>query len=607
MTDVADPQAQSIAWDLTDLLDGAAGTGDPAAAVDALLAEGQQRADAFSAAHSGKVAALDGEGLVSAMRELGELHDLLGRAGSYAMLSFSIDTADPARGALLQRVQEKGTAIETALLFFDLEWAALDDEQAEALLATDGLDFCRHHLRTARRYRPHLLSEPEEKILTEKALTGRSAWDRLYEEQASAITVQLEDEGEPVALEVALSRLFSPDREVRRSTAERVTEALAPGLRTRAYIFNTLLADKMVDDRLRSYPHWLASRNLANEASDESVEALVHAVRNRYELPRRWYRLKARLLGLDRLADYDRMAAVTDRDEQIAWDDARDLVLESYHAFSPELGGVADRFFERPWIDAPVRPNKRGGAFCAYTVPSVHPYLLLNYTSRRRDALTLAHELGHGVHAALGARQGVFHMSTPLTMAETASVFGETLVFGRLLEQTTSPESRLALLAESIEGSIATVFRQIAMNRFEHLVHTERRETGELALERFNALWGESQEELLGDAVEVTEGYRSWWSYVPHFISTPGYVYAYAYGQLLALAVYGRYEESGPGFVPAYLELLGAGGSRSPEELGAIVGVDLADPGFWDRGLDLVERQLEAAEAAAHQTGRLSD
>jgi oligoendopeptidase F len=603
MTDLADPEAKSVAWDLGDLLDG---TSDgPTGAVDALLAEGRRRADAFAAAHAGKVAELDGEGLVEAMRELGDLHDLLGRAGSYAMLSFSIDTADPARGALLQRVQEKGTAIETALLFFDLEWAALDDDRAEALLATEGLDFCRHHLRTARRYRPHLLTEPEEKILTEKALTGRNAWDRLYEEQSSAITVELDGEPEPVALDVALSRLFSPDRDVRRHTAERVTAALEPGLRTRAFIYNTLLADKMVDDRLRSYPHWLASRNLANEASDESVEALVQAVRNRYELPRRWYRLKAQLLGLDRLADYDRMASVTDKDEQIAWDDARELVLDSYRSFSPELGDVVGRFFERPWIDAPVRPNKRGGAFCAYTVPSVHPYLLLNYTSRRRDALTLAHELGHGVHAALGAGQGVFHMSTPLTMAETASVFGETLVFGRLLEQAATPESRLALLAESIEGSIATVFRQISMNRFEHLVHTERRETGELPVERFNALWAESQEELLGDAVEVTEGYRSWWSYVPHFISTPGYVYAYAYGQLLALAVYGRYEETGAEFVPAYLELLSAGGSRNPEELGAIVGVDLADPGFWDRGLDLVERQLEAAETAAHEAGRL--
>jgi oligoendopeptidase F len=601
MTAPADLEA--VAWDLDPLLNG--GAGNPEAAVASMLEEAQRRADAFADAHAGKVAELDGPGLVAAMRELEGLQELLGRAGSYAMLNFAGNTADPPRGALLQKVQEGATAIETRLLFFELEWAGLDDERAEELLAADGLDFARHHLRTARRYRPHLLSEPEEKILAEKALTGRTAWSRLFEEQASAITVGLEDGAEPVSLEVALSRLFAPDREVRRHAAERVTEALEPGLRTRAYVLNTLLADKMVDDRLRHYPHWLASRNLANEASDESVDALIKAVRDRYELPRRWYRLKARLLGVDRLADYDRMAAVTDAEEHVEWPQARDTVLESYSAFSDELGALVRRFFDESWIDAPVRPNKRGGAFCAYTVPSAHPYVLLNYTHTRRDVLTLAHELGHGVHAALGARQGVFHMATPLTMAETASVFGETLVFGRLLEQASTAESRLALLAESIEGSIATVFRQIAMNRFEHLVHTERRERGELAVERIGELWAESQTELLGDAVEVTDGYRSWWSYVPHFIGSPGYVYAYAYGQLLALAVYGRYEEQGESFVPAYLELLAAGGSRSPEDLGAIVGVDLADPGFWDRGLDIVERQLDAAEAAAHESGRV--
>src|SRR4051812_40460878 len=570
-----------------------------------MLEESQRRADAFAAAHAGKVAELDGPGLVAAMHEMEALQELLGRAGSYAMLNFAGDTADPPRGALLQKVQEGGTRIETTLLFFELEWAALDDTRAGELLAAEGLDFARHHLRTARRYRPHLLSEPEEKILAEKALTGRTAWSRLFEEQASAITVALDDGAEPVSLEVALSRLFAPDREIRRHAAERVTAALQPGLRTRAYVLNTLLADKMVDDRLRHYPHWLASRNLSNEASDESVEALIQAVRARYELPRRWYRLKAKLLGVDQLADYDRMAAVTQENERVEWTRARQTVLESYSAFSDELGALAQRFFDESWIDAPVRPNKRSGAFCAYTVPSAHPYVLLNYTSTRRDVLTLAHELGHGVHAALGARQGVFHMSTPLTMAETASVFGETLVFGRLFEQASTPESRLALLAESIEGSIATVFRQVAMNRFEHLAHTERREQGELAVDRIAELWTDSQTELLGDAVEVTENYRSWWSYVPHFIGSPGYVYAYAYGQLLALAVYGRYEEEGESFVPAYLELLAAGGSRSPEELGAIVGVDLADPGFWDRGLALVERQLDEAEQAARDGGRL--
>ena len=539
------------------------------------------------------------------MHELAAIQEVAGRAGTYVHLAFSIDTADPAIGALLQRVEEKGTAIETALLFFHLEWAALDDARADELLATEGLDFARHHLVTARRYRPHLLSEPEERILTEKALSGRSAWVRLFEEQTAAITVDLPDAPEPVSLEVALARLFETDRDVRRETAERVTAALAPGLRTRAYTFNTLLADKMTDDRLRSFPHWLASRNLSNEASDESVEALVQAVRGRFEIARRWYRLKAQLLGIDKLADYDRMAAVTQDNEKVPWPEAKRLVLDAYSSFSPDLGSLAERFFDENWIDGPVRPGKRGGAFCSYGVPSVHPYVMLNYTYLRRDVLTLAHELGHGVHAALGSKQGVFHMATPLTLAETASVFGETLVFGRLLEAAPSPESRLSLLAESIEGAIATVFRQVAMNRFEHLVHTARHDEGELSVERIGELWAQSQDEMLGDSVEVTEGYRTWWSYVPHFIASPGYVYAYAYGQLLALAVYGRYEEEGPDFASSYLELLSAGGSRSPEELGAIVGVDLADPGFWDKGLDLVERKLDAAEAAAREAGRL--
>jgi oligoendopeptidase F len=600
--EVADPEVEGVAWDLDPLLDGA---GEGAEGVQALLDDAQRRAEAFAAAHSGKVAELDGPGLAQAMKELAALQELVGRAGSYAMLRFATATADPERGALLQRVQERGTQIETLLIFFELEWAALDDERAEALLAHDGLDFCRHHLRAARRYRPHLLSEPEERILAEKALTSNSAWSRLFEEQAAAIGVVLPGAEEPVALEVALARLYSPDRDERRTVAEAVTAALEPGLRVRGYVLNTLLAEKMVDDRLRSYSHWLAARNLANEASDESVEALVAAVRGRYELPRRWYRLKAQLLGVDRLADYDRMAAVTDEDESIPWARAKEMVLDSFEGFAPELAASARAFFDEQRIDAPVRPGKRGGAFCSYTVPSAAPYVMLNYTSRRRDVLTLAHELGHGVHAALARHQGVFHFATPLTLAETASVFGETLVFGRLLDEAPTPASRLGLLAESIEGSIATVFRQVAMNRFEHLAHTTRRGEGELSLDRIGALWAESQEELFGDAVEVTDGYRSWWSYVPHFINTPGYVYAYAYGQLLALAVYGRYEEVGADFAPDYLRLLSAGGSMPPEDLGRIVGIDLADPGFWDRGLDLVERQLEAAEAAAHEAGRV--
>jgi oligoendopeptidase F len=597
-TDQTDPELEQAAWDLEPLLDG-----EGEAGVERCLQEALKRAQVFAERYAGRLGELDGASLAEAMGELGQIYELVGRVGTYAGLRFSTDTADPANGALLQKVQERETAIETTLLFFDLEWAALSDERAEELLREPGLDFCRHHLRNVRRYREHLLSEPEEKILSEKSLTGAGAWARLFEELTSALEVTLpgtgELPGEKVALDVALSRLALPDREVRRAAAEAVTAALAPGLRTRAFVLNTLLADKGVDDRLRRYPNWLAARNLANEASDESVQALVEAVRGRYELARRWYRLKARLLGIERLADYDRMAAVTQDEVTFTYAQARELVLDCYGGFSPELGELAGRFFSERWIDAPVRPAKRGGAFCASAVPSAHPYVLLNYTSRRRDVLTLAHELGHGVHFALAARQGVFQQGTPLTLAETASVFGETVVFGRLLAQDSTPSSRLALLAENLEDTIATVFRQVAMNRFEELVHTGRREQGELSVERIGELWAESQAELLGDSVEITEGYRSWWSYVPHFINTPGYVYAYAYGQLLALAVYERYEERGPEFVPRYLELLAAGGSRSPEELGRIVDVDLSDPGFWDAGLDLVERQLEEAEAAA--------
>ncbi|MEA2287874.1 MAG: oligoendopeptidase, partial [Solirubrobacteraceae bacterium] len=589
---ITDPDLEGVAWDLSHL---AGGPED----VDALLASARERADAFAERHRGKLAELDAAGLASAMHDLAEVEEAVGRAYSYAALSFATNTADPPRGALLQRVQEQATGIQTQLVFWDLEWAALPDERVEELLAGDDLDFARHHLRAARRYRPHLLTEPEEKLMSEKAVTGRGAWDRLFEEQTSAIEVTLADQPEPVALEVALSRLSSPDRDVRRAAAEAVTAALRPGLRTRAYIFNTLMADKALDDRLRHYPTWLSSRNLANEASDESVEALVSAVQGRYEIARRWYRLKAQLLGLDRLADYDRIAAVSEVEETVSWGDARSMVHECFAGFSDELGALVERFFEERWLDAPVRPGKRGGAFCAYTVPSVHPYVMLNYTAKRRDVLTLAHELGHGVHAALGASQGVFHMNTPLTLAETASVFAEEIVGNRLLEQAQTPASRLDLLATSLEDSIATVFRQVAMNRFEDSVHTTRRTLGEVSVEQFGDLWQLSQEEMLGDAVEITPGYRTWWSYVPHFIGTPGYVYAYAYGQLLALSIYGRYLQEGEDFVPRYLELLSAGGSQSPEELAAIAGLDLADPEFWNNGLKLVADKLDAAEEAA--------
>ncbi len=615
---------EQVTWNLDDLLAGQSAD-DPKLAVTSLLEKADREAEAFAAAYEGKVAGLDPAGLKQAMEKLAEISDLAGRALNYAHLRFAADTADPENGALLQMGSEKATAIQTRLIFFELEWAALDDEQAEKMLSGDGLEFCEHHLRNERRYRDHLLSEPEERIVTELSVTGAGAWSRLFDELTSAIRVDLPpaasetgtdsdtasdadtgpgsgsdgNSGEPVSLDIALSRLADPDREVRRTTAEAVTEALQPGIRTRAYVFNTLLQEKSIKDRLRSYPHWLATRNLSNEASDESVQALVEAVKGRYGLARSWYRTKAKLLGIERLADYDRMAAIATDDRKIEWEEGREIVQSSFDSLSPRAGEVVGRFFDERWIDAPPAPDKRGGAFSASTVPSVHPYVMLNYTDRRRDVLTLAHELGHGLHQSLAAGRGIFHQDTPLTVAETASVFAEELVFGRLLDAEQDPAGRLGLLSEAVEGQIATVFRQIAMNQFEDRVHTARRSEGELSVERFGELWFETQSELLGDSVEITDGYRSWWSYVPHFIGSPGYVYAYSYGQLLALSVYRLYEERGDEIVPGYLEMLAAGGSRSPEELGAMVGVDLADPSFWDNGLDLVAGQIDAAQQAA--------
>jgi oligoendopeptidase F len=596
---VTDQALEAARWDLEPLVDG-----HGAAGVEEQFAAARERAEAFAERHRGKVAELDTAGLAAAMRELAEVWDLIGRAGSYAALSFSLDTQDPERGALMQRSRELSAAIETELLFFELEWNELPDERADELLAGDGLDFCRHYLRTLRRYRPHQLSEPEERVLTETEVTGGSAFRRLFTEHTAAIQVELPDADEPVQLEEALSRLQDPKRSTRAEAAAGLTAALGEGIRTRAYIFNTLLQDKATKDRLRSYTHWLASRNLANEASDESVQALVDAVRSRYELARRWYRLKARLLGVERLAHYDRMAPVGDTDERIAYDEARDIVLDCYEGFSGELGEAARAFFADGHVDGPPRPGKRGGAFCSYTVPSAHPYVLLNYTSRPSDVLVMAHELGHGVHASLARPQGIFHFTTPLTLAETASIFGETIVLGRLLERAAGADGRLSLLAESLDGAVAAIFRQVAMNQFEDRIHRHRREQGELPVDRYNELWLETQDELLGDSVDLTDDYGVWWSYVWHFVDAPGYVYAYAYGHLLALSVYRRYEELGDAFVPSYIELLSAGGSRSPEELGQIVGVDLTDPGFWAAGLDLVERRLDEAEAAAAEAGR---
>ncbi|MEM9652854.1 MAG: M3 family oligoendopeptidase [Actinomycetota bacterium] len=604
----ADLTAADVSWDLETLLDGAASP-------DELIERAKTLATELEV-YRGRVATLDAADLAALMHHLADLNELISRAGHYGMLRFTENTADAEAGAMMQRLEEESTSIASQLVFIDLEFAAADDKHAAAVLADERLSFCRHHLENTRRNRPHMLSEAEESVLMETSVSGASAWVRLFSELTSAITIELpdgdgeSDETEPgrtrtASLEEGLSLLQHPDRAVRAAAAQSVTEGLEPGLRTRAFIYNTLLLDKSVQDRLREFPTWVSSRNLSNEASDESVEALISSVVGRYDIPQRWYTLKARALNVDKLADYDRMAGVADSQQEVGWAEATDMVKDAYRSFSPELADVVSRFIDEQWIDAPVRPGKQPGAFCAYAVPSHHPYVLLNWTSRSRDVLTLAHELGHGVHGYLAREQGIFHQSTPLTLAETASVFGETVTNNRLLDMIDDPAERFAILASVVDDSIATVFRQVAMNRFEDACHTERREAGELSVDRFGELWIGTQTDMMGDSVELTDNYTSWWSYVPHFMGTPGYVYAYAYGQLLALSVYARYEAEGDAFVPAYLDLLRAGGSRSPEELGAIVGCDLADPSFWDAGLQIVDAQLTKAEEAAAAAGRI--
>lgn len=592
--------AEDVAWDLEPLLDG-----DD---VDTLVERALGDARSLTADAKGTIAERDAAGLATLLGRLAAIHETAHRAGNYTQLRFSTATSDPERGAQMQRVSEQLSTLSAELVWFDLEWVAVDDDRAEALLADDALAPFRHHLETVRAGKPHVLSEVEERLLANTAPTGRSAWVRLFTEQTSAIEVELPTSGggtDTVSLDAALARLHHPDRDTRRTAAEAVTAGLQPGLRTRAYVFNTLLADRRIQDDLRGYPSWISSWNLSNEASDESVQALVDAVVARYDIPQRWYRLKAGVLGIDDLADYDRNASVAEADRHIGWDEAKTIVRDAYASFSDELASVVDRFLTEGWIDAPTRPGKRGGAFCAYTVPSHHPYVFLNYTATANDVMTLAHELGHGLHGYLARPQGVFEQMTPLTLAETASVFGETVTFNRLLAETDDPADRFALLAQNVEGSIATVFRQVSMNRFEDAVHTHRREVGELSTTDFGDHWERTQSDLFGDAMRVTEGYRDWWSYIPHFIGTPGYVYAYAYGQLLALSVYAQYEARGADFVPQYLELLAAGGSKWPEELGRIVDCDLTDPSFWSAGLDIVESQVTAAEDAARAAGKL--
>jgi oligoendopeptidase F len=584
--------AENVAWDLSDLYKSPE---DPKLKEDKkdLLEE----ADKFAEKYHGRISALSSSEFSDALRAYESLIQRAGKIGSYSHLIWSTNTEDAKLGKLLQEANELGSELSQKLVFFDVEWMKVDDDRAEELINSKELFPWKHYLRVSRMYKDHTLSEDAEQVMSAKSVTGRSAWNRYFDETLGAARFELD--GEEMTEQQVLSKLHSPDRELRKRAHESLTETFTELSRSLTFIFNTLLADKHTNDKLRGYDSWISSRNLSNQTDSETVEALITAVTGRYELVQRYYKLKKKLLDVDEMFDYDRYAPIAKNRETIKWDRAKSMVLEAYGDFHPRMKSIATEFFDKKWIDAAIRPGKRGGAYSASTVTNVHPYVFMNFDGQLRDVQTLAHELGHGVHQYLSRKQGELQSSTPLTTAETASVFGEMLVFNKLMNNIDDPKEKLALLVSKIDDTIATVFRQISMNRFEDRIHTARREEGELTTEDFSRHWVETQNDLYGDSVTITDEYKLWWCYIPHFLHTPGYVYAYAFGELLVLALYDAYKNQKNGFSDRYIELLEAGGSDWPHNIVGKMDIDIRDAEFWNRGLDLFESMIDQAEELA--------
>jgi oligoendopeptidase F len=586
----AETGAEEIHWDLSDLY---LSPDDPALAGDreSVLLEAEE----FSGKYRGRIAKLTKEEFLDSLREYEQIIQKLRKIGSYSHLKWTVNTEDPELGKLMQQANELGSEISQKLVFFDVEWLKVDEEKAEEWIESKELESYRHYLRISRLYKNHTLDEGQEQVMSAKNVTGRSAWNRYFDETMGAARFELD--GDTLTQQQVLSKLQSGDRDLRRRAHGSMTKTLGQLKRTLTYIFNTLLADKAANDKLRGYKNWIESRNLSNQTDEASVNALIESVQNSYPLVQRYYRLKRDLLGYKTLYDYDRYAPLMKSEKSISWDEAKDMVLDAYSNFHPEMGNIAGKFFDNQWIDAAIKPGKRGGAYSASTVTSVHPYVFMNFDGRIRDVQTLAHELGHGVHQYLSGKQGELQSSTPLTTAETASVFGEMLVFEKLMEKLDDPKEKLALLISKIDDTIATVFRQISMNRFEEAIHTSRREEGELTTVQFSEKWIKTQTDLYGDAVKLTDEYQLWWSYIPHFLHTPGYVYAYAFGELLVLALYQSYKKSSNGFEDRYLGMLEAGGSDWPHNLVSGLEMDIKDPTFWQNGLKIFEDMIEQAES----------
>jgi oligoendopeptidase F len=582
-------------WNLADLY---AGMDAPELLTD--IDHAAAKAAAFEAGAKGTLAGLlgtqDAAGLVRLIREYESLQDLMGRIGSYAGLVYAGDTTDPKRAKFYGDIQGKLTDAATHLIFFELELNRLDDAALDALVASDeALAHYAPWFTDIRSEKPYQLADDLERLFHEKSQTGRAAWNRLFDETLAAMRFQVN--GEELALEATLNFLQDADEAKRKMAADALAETFKANMRVITLVTNVLAKDKEISDNWRGFKDIADSRHLANRVEREVVEALVEAVRAAYpRLSHRYYKLKAKWLGKEKLAHWDRNAPLPTSDNRvIPWVEAQDTVLTAYGKFSPKMAEIARRFFDDRWIDAPTRPGKAPGAFAHPTVPSAHPYVLVNYQGKTRDVMTLAHELGHGVHQVLAGPNGALMAPTPLTLAETASVFGEMLTFKSLLAKAATPAEKKSMLASKVEDMLNTVVRQIAFYNFERKVHTERRQ-GESTSERLNEIWLEVQGESLGPAIEFAPGYETFWTYIGHFIHSPFYVYAYAFGDCLVNSLYARYEQANEGFQDKYFALLAAGGTKHHTELLAPFGLDATDPQFWSLGLGVIEGMIDELE-----------
>jgi oligoendopeptidase F len=581
-------------WDLSDLY---AGVDDPRI---------QQDLDAALAA--AKVFQMDYQGKISGCTDASFLREALdryeqmtcrqSRPGAYASLHYSADTSDPARGALTQKIREMGSSIATHLIFFELELGKISQESHASLIQSKELEKYRHYLEHERKVSKHYLSETEETVLEETANCRGRAFRRLFTEVTSRLKFPLVIDGEIQILTQSdlLARLYEPDRESRKLAFESLAKVLEENSHVLTFVHNTLLHEKQTMDRLRSFDTPEADRHLTNELPAQVVDTMVEVCVENFGIVSDYYQLKAKLLGISDLAHYDRYAPIQQTKLEVDYSKARDIVLEAFGRFSPKLRELTVPFFEKNWIDVPPRDGKRSGAFCAAVTPDHHPYVLLNYTGRARDVMTLAHELGHGVHDVMASKNHIFDFHPVLPLAETASTFGEMLVFDKLQDEMENDSDKLALLCEKIEDTFATVFRQVSMYRFEQKLHAERRSQGELKVEQINEFWQQSMQEMFGESLTLGPDHRWTWLYIPHIVNTPFYVYAYSFGELLVLSLYSRYRQEGEPFVDRYFQLLAAGGSQEPVKLLAQLGIDITQKSFWQGGCDLIKARVQAAK-----------